>query len=298
MSSYTISVGFGLGAVHALSGPDHLISLLPFIIGRRFYVAFLYGLVWGIGHALSTGAMGIAAYTLKYSILPSSSWLERIIDIVVGLTLVMIGILGLIEIKNSGDDEINVEKKDNNTISDNNNDSHNTISKTLLHFSGVLTNGIVLGLSWDALPSLTPAVSITKWTTLFIFILFYGIGTLVAISISSAIIGESTYFILNDILLVKSKLPMKLAYGSSIAALVFGMIWIFYAFLLYYKSSYLIANELNDGTTNNIILRNINLNILVGNNSYYISILGFALMILIVYKRKFIHKFYQKYHSG
>jgi hypothetical protein len=214
----------------------------------------------------------------------------------------MIGILGLIEIKNS-DDDINVEKKDNNIISDNNNtnsiDNHNTISKTLLHFSGVLTNGILLGFSWDALPSLTPAVSITKWTILFIFILAYGIGTLVAISISSAIIGESTYFILNDILLVKSKLPMKLAYGSSIAALVFGMIWIFYAFLLYYKSSYLLANELNDGTTNNIILRNINLNILmVGNNFYYISILGFALMILIVYKRKFIHKFYEKYHSG
>jgi tetratricopeptide (TPR) repeat protein len=191
---------------------------------------------------------------------------------------------------------LNTENHHNNT---NSIDNHNTISKTLLHFSGVLTNGILLGLSWDALPSLTPAVSITKWTILFIFILAYGIGTLVAISISAAIIGESTYFILNDILLVKSKLPMKLAYGSSIAALVFGMIWIFYAFLLYYKSSYLSANELNDGTTNNIILRNINLNILiVGNNLYYISILGFALMILIVYKRKFIHKFYEKYHSG
>lgn len=296
-TSYIVSLGLGLGAIHALSGPDHLISLLPFIIGRRAYVAFFYGAIWGLGHSVSTSGMGIATYLLKYSILPSSLWLERIIDIVVGVTLVMIGILGLLELKNSiNENDINIDEKKDNDVNDTNIDNHNSFSKTILHFSGVLTNGIVLGLSWDAIPSLTPAVSITSWNMVIIFIIFYGIGTSLAISISSAIIGESSYFILNDILLVKSKLPITLAYFSSIAALIFGMFWILYAFISYYKSFYT-SNELNDGTASNIVMISATLSSLFsGNITYYLSIIGIILIIFIVYKKRIIS--YSKYHSG
>lgn len=283
-----IMYGLGLGALHALSGPDHLISLLPFIFGRRYHMSFCYGALWGMGHGISTTGIGIATYILKYSILPlSSTWLESMIDIVIGFTLLMIGIIGLLELKNNNEIDID-DKKDNNAVN-NTIETTNNISK----IGGILTNGIVLGLSWDAIPSLTPSVSINSWTVLLMFLLFYALGTLLAISISCAVIGESTYFILNDILSVKSKLPIKLAFGSSITAVILGIFWIIYAYISYNKSS-LIVNELNDGR-NNITMISFN-SLLNGNIFYYLSILGIALMIiLIVYKKNFLHKVYSKY---
>lgn len=45
--------GLGSGALHALSGPDHLLSLAPLSVGRR-QGAWRVGLLWGIGHGLGT----------------------------------------------------------------------------------------------------------------------------------------------------------------------------------------------------------------------------------------------------
>lgn len=45
--------GLGSGALHALSGPDHLLSLAPLSVGRR-KGAWRVGLLWGIGHGLGT----------------------------------------------------------------------------------------------------------------------------------------------------------------------------------------------------------------------------------------------------
>lgn len=49
----------GFGALHAVSGPDHLLSLAPLSIGqgRR---AWRIGLAWGLGHAAGT-ALAAAA---------------------------------------------------------------------------------------------------------------------------------------------------------------------------------------------------------------------------------------------
>jgi hypothetical protein len=45
--------GLGSGAVHAVSGPDHVLSLAPLSVGRR-RGAWRVGLTWGLGHALGT----------------------------------------------------------------------------------------------------------------------------------------------------------------------------------------------------------------------------------------------------
>jgi len=292
--NYTI-YGLLLGCLHALSGPDHLLSLLPFIIGKRGYIAFGYGILWGLGHGISTSIMGILTYILKYTIISSSIWLERIIDIIVGITLIIIGLMGLIELKNNQQQNDIIEDKNINNVikhDDNNNYNNNSLSRNFIQLSGILTNGIILGFQLDAIPSLSPAISINTTYILIIFILFYGIGTLLAISISSAIIGECSYLILNDILLLNSKLPLQLAYGSSICATILGLCWLFYAFYSYYNS---INNiDINDGTTNISIdityISNINLK--------YYTIIGIVMIIIIIYKRNFIHKFYSKYHSG
>jgi hypothetical protein len=47
--------GLGSGALHALSGPDHLLSLVPLSVGRG-RGAWRVGFVWGVGHAAGTAA--------------------------------------------------------------------------------------------------------------------------------------------------------------------------------------------------------------------------------------------------
>lgn len=85
-------VGFGSGALHAVSGPDHLLSLAPLSlrIGRR---AWRVGLMWGLGHALGTllcaAAVVMVASALDLDVL--RTWGERL----AGATLLATGVVGL-----------------------------------------------------------------------------------------------------------------------------------------------------------------------------------------------------------
>lgn len=84
--------GLGSGALHAVSGPDHLLSLAPLSLGIR-RKAWRVGLMWGVGHALGTllcvAAVMLIAAALKLDVL--QAWGERI----AGGALVMTGMLGL-----------------------------------------------------------------------------------------------------------------------------------------------------------------------------------------------------------
>ena len=84
--------GLGSGALHAVSGPDHLLSLAPLSlgIGRR---AWRVGLVWGLGHALGTllcvATVMAVASALDLNVL--ETWGERL----AGGALVATGGVGL-----------------------------------------------------------------------------------------------------------------------------------------------------------------------------------------------------------
>ncbi|MCY1076647.1 hypothetical protein [Archangium lansingense] len=84
--------GLGSGALHAVSGPDHLLSLAPLSlgIGRR---AWRVGLLWGLGHGLGTllcvAAVAWVAAALNLNVL--QTWGERI----AGGALLMTGVVGL-----------------------------------------------------------------------------------------------------------------------------------------------------------------------------------------------------------
>lgn len=84
--------GLGTGAFHAVSGPDHLLSLAPLSLGfgRR---AWRVGLLWGVGHALGTllcaGVMAAVAAALDLEVL--RTWGDRI----AGGALLVTGVVGL-----------------------------------------------------------------------------------------------------------------------------------------------------------------------------------------------------------
>jgi hypothetical protein len=84
--------GFGSGALHALAGPDHLLSLAPLSVGRR-RGAWRVGLLWGIGHGLGTlAAAAVLIVALSAVDLHGIElWAER----VAALALLVMGVVGL-----------------------------------------------------------------------------------------------------------------------------------------------------------------------------------------------------------
>jgi hypothetical protein len=95
----TLGGGFLSGGFHAMSGPDHLAAVLPFILGRKWFRSAHYGAIWGLGHGLTTSIMGIFGYYIKdsllgYKLLPQ---LSSLADYAVGVTLIIIGIMGFLE---------------------------------------------------------------------------------------------------------------------------------------------------------------------------------------------------------
>lgn len=84
--------GLLAGAVHVLSGPDHLAAIAPLAgAGRR--CGWHSGFRWGLGHAAGVTAVGVLALLLRES-LPIdllSTWSERL----VGVVLIGIGLWGL-----------------------------------------------------------------------------------------------------------------------------------------------------------------------------------------------------------
>lgn len=84
--------GVGSGALHALAGPDHLLSLAPLSVGRQ-QGAWRVGLMWGLGHGLGTLlAAGVLMVLLSAVHLEFVDvWAER----VAGLALLGMGVWGL-----------------------------------------------------------------------------------------------------------------------------------------------------------------------------------------------------------
>lgn len=84
-----VAAGVAAGAVHVLTGPDHLAAVLPFAsAARRRAVAI--GLAWGIGHSLGVLALGAIALALEGLLDPAGASLgaERLVGfLLIGLGL-------------------------------------------------------------------------------------------------------------------------------------------------------------------------------------------------------------------
>lgn len=84
--------GIVAGAVHVVSGPDHLAAVAPLALSGRRH-AWLAGVRWAIGHTLGVTLIAVAAMALR-EVLPLeriSAWSERL----VGVVLIAIGLWAL-----------------------------------------------------------------------------------------------------------------------------------------------------------------------------------------------------------
>jgi hypothetical protein len=87
-----VAAGLTAGAIHVLSGPDHLAAVAPLAADSR-RSKWKTGFTWGVGHTSGVLVVGALALLLR-EVLPIdaiSSWSERL----VGVALVGVGLWGL-----------------------------------------------------------------------------------------------------------------------------------------------------------------------------------------------------------
>jgi len=145
--------------------------LISFCLGKRLkrYDAFRMGFVWSIGHSLSVFIYGMTLYCVKLSI--PASYLEEFSAFVgklVGLSLVLVGLYGLHEIK---EERAHKETKPNQ--------------------EAIFVTGVVQGFSGlDACLGLLPSLSAHSLLSILQYILLLVIGTIFAVCVFCVALGE------------------------------------------------------------------------------------------------------------
>lgn len=167
--------GFLSGSLHALTGADHMVALIPLIFNRRWWIGGSIGVIWGVGHSMSSSSIGCLSYLMKSYLVSSSSsssWLidyQHIVDFVVGITLILIGIMGYFESREVAEsvhkDDSSSRSKNDCNISVTLSDSSREVDRinagrrtTVSALVAVFVNGCVMGLSLDGVPSLAPSL--------------------------------------------------------------------------------------------------------------------------------------------
>eukprot|EP01024_Parvocaulis_polyphysoides_P034036 TRINITY_DN30148_c1_g1_i9.p1 TRINITY_DN30148_c1_g1~~TRINITY_DN30148_c1_g1_i9.p1 ORF type:complete len:263 (+),score=53.35 TRINITY_DN30148_c1_g1_i9:93-881(+) len=189
----TRSAGSGLmaGMLHTLCGPDHLAALTPLTMGRGKLVAGLLGALWGFGHGTGQLCLGLAFTFLKEKYKQVGPFLEKWSGVVVALTLVAIGIIGLIEIL-QGEEELEMEAQPTAQLAyaDGSGSSEGgglAVGRAWTTYA----TGVVYGLQPDALYVVVPALALSmKLATAYCFM--FVIGTVAAMVGFSVLVGSAS----------------------------------------------------------------------------------------------------------
>lgn len=225
-----ISGGLFAGGLHAIAGPDHLAALLPRCCGQRWYRAGRVGALWGMGHGVSATILGLTAFALKSTLnsLSTGSAIKKFLsgashvtEIAVGLSLVLIGIMGIKEAREWQQEpavqSLSAAAADGGVT-----------SMKQAQKRAVIFNGLLHGFSWDGAPSLAPAVAVATWGGSLTFLTSYAVGTMTAMAITTTLIGEGTRKA--GQFMNRPDIPQKLSMFSSWLAIAIGAVWCGLAF--------------------------------------------------------------------
>ena len=292
-----ISSGLLSGSLHAITGPDHFMAILPLILHLRWWKSGLYGGCWGLGHGACSFILGLTAFLmketfLKFSILESLVYYRFLSDLMIGTTLLVIGMMGLLEALEEDPEPVettlSVEvsdlletgriseetiafgceiaitgKEGQNTTSIPSPSSVSTKTSVIresLLIGTILINGFVLGLSWDGLPSLTPTMVLTSSQVL-CFLFAYLVSTVCIMTLASALIGETTTWLSNQIHIdsdekTQEQFSRRFTLMTSFVAFSIGLLWLTLGLMKAFLLFSLLSNDKSlDVQNDGIIMR-------------------------------------------
>jgi hypothetical protein len=88
----SVLTGFAAGAVHVVSGADHMVAMAPSSI-RKPRVALYEGLAWGIGH--SAGVLILSILGILAKDLINIELMSSYAEFLVGISLLVVGFLAI-----------------------------------------------------------------------------------------------------------------------------------------------------------------------------------------------------------
>lgn len=252
--------GLFAGGLHAVTGPDHLAALLPLCMGRRWWVAMYTGGYWGLGHGIGAALVGALAFAVRGAL--NLDALSLYMEAAVGVSIIVIGANGVREAREwSTEYEGPTEKAKQHSIevraprgtprrcAGNSGvamhspctSSHaaaeprvcvgvripqvamNQVPQTV-GVPATLGTGILHGCSGSGhLLGVMPALAMPSWKVAVTYLSMFGIGTMIAMSIFTAVVGELSSQMSER--LEDPRTPGRLALGSSLFALTMGTIW-------------------------------------------------------------------------
>ena len=221
-----VSAGLVAGALHVLTGPDHLAAVAPLAAGsgNRPWRA---GFSWGVGHTGGVLLVGLLAVLVR-GVLPLdsiSSWSERL----VGLALIAIGIWSGHRVFRT---RVHVHHH-----------AHDGVPHSHAHFhgAGVLAHdaspvvehrhvhasfgfGVLHGLAGSShVLGILPALAFSTNQSAIVYLLSYGVGTVAAMTAFSSVIGVvASRAEFNGVQVYQGLLA-----ACSLAAIGVGTFWLF-----------------------------------------------------------------------
>ncbi|MBX2840917.1 MAG: sulfite exporter TauE/SafE family protein [Flammeovirgaceae bacterium] len=167
-----LTTGFFLGIQHSFDA-DHVAAVSTIASNNKnLRKSALVGAYWGIGHSLSLLAIGVLVLVFKIT-LPEI--ISQYFDVAVGVLLVYLGLVML---------RSYYLKKDQSVIEQDENSSHKHIHKSFFI-------GILHGLAGSAAVMLLVLSSIDSMMDGLLFMLCFGVGTIMGMMVSGTIIGYS-----------------------------------------------------------------------------------------------------------
>lgn len=216
-----LALGFVLGIKHAIE-PDHVIAVSTIASqSKKLFRSSLAGVFWGIGHTATLFIMGIILILMKGEI--PEKWAMSL-EFLVGIMLVYLGVSTILSFKNIHVHNDNHDREEHKNVHSHKHSGlheHKHQHKEVSYIKSMLI-GLVHGLAGSgAMVLLTMSTVNSVWESA-IYILVFGVGTVIGMLFFTTIIGLPFVFSSKKISLNKT-----LTQITGCISLVFGVFYMY-----------------------------------------------------------------------
>jgi hypothetical protein len=225
-SALVAAGGLAAGALHVLSGPDHLAAVAPLVTASR-HRPWRSGLIWAAGHSGGVLLVALAALALRglLAIDSLSSFSERL----VGGALVCVGLWTLARALGM---RVHVHAHGHGGASHRHVHLHAARTRHVAavedaghdHVHAALSFGVLHGFAGSShLFGVVPALALPMFPDAAMYLAGYGAGTIVAMTAFSSAIGRLAH----GAHAFGPRAYRALLCASSAAAVIVGCVWLF-----------------------------------------------------------------------
>lgn len=211
-----LGFGFLLGMRHAFDA-DHIAAVSTIISNHKsIRKSSLLGIFWGFGHTISLLAIGLLILLLKIKI-PEK--IALLLELIVGIMLLVLGINVLLTINKN---KIHLHKHKHGIIEHIHFHSHK-LTKYHHHehipFKQLLLIGLIHGIAGSAALTLLVLTTVNSILLGIIYILIFGVGSIIGMALISSIISLPFKLIPNNL----QKTQRILRISTGLFSIVIGL---------------------------------------------------------------------------